>query len=70
MDVNDNAGYLNVRVVWTFFASNLAPAVERARHELLLAIIFSAAKQGIATRKCVRRLKKGVRLWLSAMAKG
>ena len=25
MDVNDNAGYLNARVVQTFFASKLAP---------------------------------------------
>jgi hypothetical protein len=70
MDLNDNAGFLNARVVWTFFASKLAPTVERARHELLLAIIFSAARNGVATRKSVRRLKKGVRLWLSAMAKG
>ncbi len=70
MDVNDNAGYLNVRVVWAFFASKLAPTVERARHQLLIAIIFSAAKHGVATRKSVRRLKKGVCLWLSTMAKG
>ncbi len=40
MDVNDNAGYLNVRVVWTPIASRLAPTVERARQELLIAIIF------------------------------
>ncbi|MVW89513.1 hypothetical protein EI969_26870 [Pseudomonas sp. PB101] len=70
MDANDNAGYLKVRVVWTFFASRLAPTVKRARQELLIAIIFSAARNGVATRKSVRRLKKGVRLWLSAMAKG
>ena len=25
MDVNDNAGCLDARVVWTFFASMLAP---------------------------------------------
>jgi hypothetical protein len=25
MDVNDNAGSLNKRVAWTFFASRLAP---------------------------------------------
>jgi hypothetical protein len=25
MDVNDDAGSLNARVVWTFFASMLAP---------------------------------------------
>ncbi len=48
MDVNDNAGYLNVRVVWTFFASRLAPTVERARHELLLANVdFPAARNGM-----------------------
>ena len=48
MDVNDNAGYLNVRVVWTFFASRLAPAVERARRELLLANVdFPAARNGM-----------------------
>ncbi|SDQ06775.1 hypothetical protein SAMN04490195_0204 [Pseudomonas moorei] len=48
MDVNDNAGYLNVRVVWTFFASELAPAVECARHELLLANVdFPAARNGM-----------------------
>jgi osmoprotectant transport system permease protein len=58
MDVNDNAGYLNVRVVWTPIASKLAPTVERARQELLIAIIFSAARNGVATRKFVRRLKK------------
>ncbi|KZN16543.1 hypothetical protein A1D17_10365 [Pseudomonas fluorescens] len=39
--------------------------------ELLLAnVVFPAARNGIATRDCVRRLKKGVRLWLFAMAKG
>jgi hypothetical protein len=70
MDINDNAGYLNVCVVGIFFASRLAPTGERARHELLFAIILSAARNGIATRESVRRLKKGVRLWLSTMAKG
>ncbi|PAM82077.1 hypothetical protein CES87_20870 [Pseudomonas sp. ERMR1:02] len=29
MDVNDNAPCLNDRVVWAFFASRLAPTVER-----------------------------------------
>ena len=48
MDVNDNAGYLNVRVVWTFFASRLVPTVERARHELLLANVdFPATSNGM-----------------------
>ncbi|PMZ91955.1 hypothetical protein C1X61_03840 [Pseudomonas sp. FW215-T2] len=70
MEVNDNARYLKVRIVLKFFASKLAPTVKRARHELLIAIIFSAARNGVATRESVRRLKKGVRLWLSTMAKG
>jgi len=29
MDVNDNAGCLNARVVWVFFASMLAPTGSR-----------------------------------------
>ena len=41
------------------------------RHSLLLfANTLSAARNGLATRECVRRLKKGVRLWLIAMEKG
>jgi hypothetical protein len=51
MDVNDNAGYLKVRVVWTFIASKLALTGKRARHELLFAIIFSAARDGVAHEK-------------------
>ena len=57
----------------TSIASKLAPTSESARHEeLLLANAkHPAARNGIATRDCVRRQrKKGVRLWLFAMAKG
>jgi hypothetical protein len=28
MDVNDNAPFVDERVVWTFFASRLAPTVD------------------------------------------
>ncbi len=46
------------------------PAVLTGVGELLFVNIFPAARHGVATRECVRRLKKGVRLWLFAMAKG
>jgi hypothetical protein len=38
--------------------------------ELLFANVSPAAQEWHATRESVRRLKKGVRLWLSTMAKG
>ena len=44
-------------------------SVFRARL-LLFANPWSAASNGLATRQCVRRQKKGVRLWLIAMEKG
>ena len=71
MDVNDNAGYLVNRDVWTFFASKLAPTVGRVRHELLLAnVIFPAARNGMPHGTAFADKEKGVRLWLFAMARG
>jgi hypothetical protein len=72
MHVNDNAGYLNARVVWTFFASRLAPTVERVRHEelLLASTFFGSQEWHCHTKRCSPTKKKGVRLWLFAMAKG
>jgi hypothetical protein len=37
MEVNDNAGGLTERVVWTFFASKLAPTFDLCRAEILSA---------------------------------
>ncbi len=70
MDVNDNAGYLNVTRCLDVFRRAGSLQWNALGMSCFSRTLISGSQEWHATRDCVRRLKKGVRLWLFAMAKG